>query len=173
MVPASSRSHHRRGASVNHESKKKTIQIEINREATGNDNHKQAMTKGQISASDKELLWRWLGGGQETGRKSYHYALMTVCPHTTHARGKKKKRGTGLSTNTHPCATSSIIASPFLLFVSQKEKGHKVGVVRALTRKKTKGVAQSISSGERVKPEASPYCQHSAMEGKQEQGKGR
>lgn len=43
---------------MNHESKKKTIQIEINREATGNDNHKQAMTKGQISASDKELLWR-------------------------------------------------------------------------------------------------------------------
>lgn len=60
-----------------------------------------------------------------------------------------------------------------LLFVSQKEKGDKVGVVRALTRKKTKGIALRISCGKRVKPEASPYRQHSAMEGKQEQGKGR
>lgn len=50
---------------------------------------------------------------------------------------------------------------PFLLFVSQKEKGDKVGVVRALTKRKTKGVARSISCGERVKPEASSYRQHS------------
>lgn len=67
--------------------KKKPIHIEINREATGSGNQKPAMTKGQISASDKELLWRWMGGGQETGRRSYHYTLMTVCPHTTRARG--------------------------------------------------------------------------------------
>ena len=116
-----------------------------------------------------EVTGRWAGDRKKKLSLRSHDCVPTYHP----CKGKKKKRGTGLSTNTHPCATSSIIASPFLLFVSQKEKGHKVGVVRALTRKKTKGVAQSISSGERVKPEASPYRQHSAMEGKQEQGKGR
>lgn len=90
VIPSSSgrSGHGMEGATVNHQ-REKTIQIEINREATGNDGHMQAVTKGQISVSDKELFWRRLGGGQETGSKSYHYTLMIVCPHTTHAKKKK------------------------------------------------------------------------------------